>query len=186
LTQPPIETVSLLTVVVAALLGGFWQFIKKASENKTQFQQDVESIRSIIIASEILPQIVQLIEKVEAERDEGETGDIEQILSKFSFASDLKHLARSSHDIAEVENLFLGTTSLAFRCAYDLLIAAALPGATVVWLFIDRFWEYFVPLAIISTLIIFIKTTVDVLKYTRNLSQLIQKDNEIRLGRSEQ
>lgn len=185
MTTPPIEIISFLTVVILALLGGFWQFTKKAGENKSRFQQDVESIRSIIIASELLPQVVQLIEKVEVKR-KGETEGIEQILSDYSFAYDLKKLVRSSHDITEVENLYLKTTSLAFKCAYDLLIAAALPAITLVWLFIDVFWEYFIPLAIISTLIIVIKTIVDVLKYTKNFSDFIQKDNEIRLGRSEQ
>lgn len=185
MNTPPIETISFLTVIVIAILGGFWQFIKKAGENKNRYQKDVQSLRSIIIASELLPNVVQLIEKVESHRTTGNISDIERILSDYSFALDLKNLVNSSQNITEIENLYLGTTNFAFKCAYDLLLAAILPVVTLIWLFLDTYWEYFIPIIIFSTIVMVIKALFDVLKYTKNLRAFIKKDDEIRFGRSE-
>lgn len=184
MTESFIQTLSLLVVVLVALLGGFWQFVKKAGDNKTRYQQDVISMRSIIISSELVPQIVQLIEKVEAERGQRGSRDIEQILSKSSFAYTMQYIARTMGKINEIDNLYLVTIRLAFTCAYDLLLASVIPAVSIIWLFVDRYWEHFIPLVIFSGLIIVFKIIVDILRYTRNIGRFIEKDNEIRLGRS--
>lgn len=178
------QLVGILFAAVVALLGGFWKFLKLAGNNKTRFQQDALAMRSIILSSELVPQIVSLIEKVEIERGQTRGEAIEQILSRSSFAYPIQSTARTMSKMNDVDTLYLRTVSLAFRSAYDLLIATFLPALTLLWLFIGVYWDQFVLLILFGSFVMTIKTIFDVYKYTNAVKQFIDKDNEIRLGRS--
>lgn len=86
--------------------------------------------------------------------------------------------------INELEGLYLRTIDCAFKCAYDMLILAIVPGITILWVFIDLHWEYFIPLILLFGVVILIKAAFDIIIYTRTLRRFIEKDNEIRLQRS--
>lgn len=178
------QIIGILILVSGAFLGGYWKFLKVAGNNKIRYQQDAIAMRSIIVSSELVPQIVSLIEKVEAERVQSQKETIEQILSRSSFAYPIQSIPRIISKTNEVDVLYLRTVSSAFRCAYDLLIATAIPILSAVWLFLDVYWDQFIPLILFAGAIILIKTVYDVLRYTNAIRQFIDKDNEIRLGRS--
>lgn len=178
-----IETLGVLIVILVALLGGFWQFVKIANKNKVQYQQDAMAMRSTIVSSELVPHLVLLIEKVEGERSISKRNSIEQILSRSSFAFP-QIITRAIGKINDVKTVYLQTIKSAFKCAYDLLIMSVLPALTIVWIFLDVYWEQFILLSLFGGSAILIKTIYDVLKYTSAVRQFIDKDNEIRLGRS--
>lgn len=177
------QVVGVLLVASGALLGGYWKFLKIANNNKSRYQQDALTMRSIILSSELVPQIVSLIEKVETERVQSRSEAIEQILSRSSFAYPIQSTARIMSKINDTDTLYLRTVSIAFKCAYDLLIAAALPALTLAWLYVNAYWNQFVVLMIFGGVLITVKNIYDVLRYTNAVKQFIDKDNEIRLGR---
>jgi len=179
-----IPLLGLLLTVLVALLAAFWKLLGKAGENKSKYQLDVLAVRATILSRDIIPRLVELIKKIDNERGLDPSKTVEQILEKATHGYSLQNIVKSISEVNDLEALYLKTISLAFVCAYDLLLAAVLIGAIIVWLFLNQFWEYFIPLSIFAGLIILIKSAYNILQYTRNLHRFIQKDNEMRLGRS--
>lgn len=180
-----VEVVGILIAVLAALIGAFWKLISKASDNKSRFQRDLEAIKAIVVSKNVVPEIISLIERVEIQKGLRPGLSLEDIMSPSDsgFAYSLRRLLQSWNPIAEIERLYLEMVNCTFRCAYDMIGLATLPGITILWVFVDSFWEYFTPLVLLSGLIILIKAAFDVLSYTRTLHRFINKDNEIRLGK---
>lgn len=179
-----VEVLGLLLIVLVALLTAFWKLLNKAGENKSKYQMDVLASRGTVISRDAIPQIIDLIEKVQKTQSLDQSKTPEQILEEATYGYSLQKIVSSISKINELDALYLKTISLAFTCAYDLLLAAILIGISIVWLFVNLYWEYFIPLVIFAGLIILIKSAFNILQYTRNLRSFIQKDNELRLGRS--
>ena len=181
-----VEIVGVLVVVLAALIGAFWKLIKIAVNNKSKYEQDINATRSLVISRDVIPEIISLIEKVEVEKGLRPAQSLEEILSpsQSSFAYSLQRVIQPMSPINELEGLYLKTIDCTFRCAYDMLMLAIVPGITILWVFIDFHWEYFAPLVLLFGVVILIKGIFDILIYTRTVHRFIEKDNEIRLGRS--
>lgn len=179
-----VEVLGLLLMVLVALLAAFWKLLNKAGENKSKYQLDVLAVRGTVLSRDVIPQLIELMQRVESIRMLDRSKTLEQILEKATHGYSLQQIVKRISEINDLDVLYLKAISLAFACAYDLLLAAVLMGISIVWLFVDQYWEYFIPLTIFAGLIILIKSIYNVLQYTRNLRAFIQKDNEMRLGRS--
>ena len=177
---------SVLILVLAGLIGAFWKLIKTAGDNKSRYEQDITSTRALVISRDVIPEIISLIEKVEVEKGLRPAQSLEEILSpsQSGFAHSLRRVIQPMSPINELEGLYLKVIDCAFRCAYDMLIMAFLPGVTILWVFIDLYWEHFITCIAIFGVVILIKAVFDIVIYTRTLRRFIEKDNEIRLGRS--
>jgi hypothetical protein len=179
-----IQLLSILIPVLAALLAAFWKLLDKIDKNKSKYQQDVLAVRGTVISEDVIPQLIELIEKVETERALDQSKTVEQILEKAIHGHSIQQIVKRINEVNDMDILYIKTISLSFACAYDLLLVAVLTGVCIIWLFIDQYWEYFISLAIFAGLIILIKLIFNILQYTRNLHRFIQKDNEMRLGRN--
>lgn len=181
-----VAIVGVLIVVLVALIGAFWKMVGIAGDNKSRYEQDINATRSLVISRDVIPEIISLIEKVEIEKGLRPGQGLEDILSpsQSSFAHSLRRVIQSMSPINELEGLYLRTIDRAFKCAYDMLVMAIIPGITILWIFVDLYWEHFIPLIVLAGVIILIKAIFDILAYTRTVRRFIDKDNEIRLGRS--
>jgi hypothetical protein len=186
LIQNWVEIIGVLILVLAALIGAFWKLVKISVDNKSKYEQDIKATRSLVISRDVIPEIISLIEKVEVEKGLRPGQSLEEVLSpsQSSFAHSLRRVIQPMSPINELEGLYLRAIDCAFKCAYDMLILAIVPGITILWVFIDLHWEYFIPLILLFGGVILIKAVFDILIYTRTLRRFIEKDNEIRLQRS--
>jgi hypothetical protein len=185
LIQNWLEILSVLILILAGIIGAFWKLISKASENKSSYHTVINATQSVVLSRDVIPAIISLIEKVEHERDLNRGQGLEEILShsQSSLSHYLQRVLQPLNPIKELEALYLRTIDYAFTCAYDMLGMAILPAITIIWLFVDTCWDYFIPLVLLTGLIILIKTVFDILRYTQTLRRFINKDNEIRLAR---
>jgi hypothetical protein len=179
-----LQLLGILLPVLAALLAAFWKLLDKIDKNKSKYQQDVLAIRGTVIAGDVIPRLIGLIEKVETERTLDQSKTVEQILEKATYGHSMQQIVNRINELNDMDILYTRTIFLSFACAYDVLSAAVLTGICTLWLFIDQYWEYFISMVILAGLIILIKLVYDILQYTRNLNRFIQKDNEMRLGRN--
>jgi len=179
-----VEVLGLLILILVALLAAFWKLLNKAGENKSKYQMDVLAARGTTISRDVVPQLITLMERVEKIRTLNQSKTLEEILEEATHGYSLQQIINKINEINDLDVLYLKTISLAFNCAYDVLLAAVLIGTTIVWLFVDRYWEFFIPLVVFAGLIILIKSIFNILQYSRNLHSFIKKDNELRLGRS--
>jgi len=179
-----IEILGLLLLILVTLLAAFWKLLNKAGENKSKYQMDVLASRGTVVSRDVVPQLIELIKRVEETRTLDQSQTLEEILEEATRGYSLQQIINKINEINDLEVLYLKTIALAFNCAYDLLLAAVLIGITIVWLFINQHWEYFIPLVIFAGLTILIKSIANILQYSGNLHLFIKKDNELRLGRS--
>jgi len=185
------QAVAILGTITGALLGGFWRFLRAVESNKKRYQNDAKAMRSLVLSSELVPQIISLMDKVEREKNIDPTASIEEILSRRTFAKPVEDIAKSATKTIEVDSLYFKIIDHGFKCAHDLLILAPLPVISVIWLYAYD-GELTQPLIFLSCAIVFylvagsIKIIRDILKYTSAIRLFIEKDNEIRFGKRSQ
>lgn len=181
-----LEIIGVLVAILVGLIGAFWKLITKASENKKQYENDLEATRSVVTSRDFIPEIAALIEKAVKEKENSPSLTLEEILGslKSTIAYPLRRVVLPLRPLNELEGLYLKTIDRAFDCAYDMLGIAVLPAIAIIWVFVDLYWEYFLPIISFAGVVILIKTILDVLNYTRTLRQFMRRDTEIRMGRS--
>jgi len=180
-----VQMLGILIPIMAALLAAFWKLLNKADDNKTKYQQDVLAVRGTVISGDVIPQLIKLLEDVEAERELNRTESIESIIGRTTHGHSMQQIVKRINEINDLDILFTKTISLCFNCAYDTLLVASIVGAYLLWLFIDQYWSYFIPVAVFAGWIVLVKLVYDTLSYSRNIHRFIQKHSEMRLGRSQ-
>jgi hypothetical protein len=175
----------ILLPVMAALLAAFWKLMNKADDNKTKYQQDVLAVRGNVISGDVVPQLIKLLEDVETERDLDGSESIETIMGRATHGHSLQQIVKRINELNDLDILFMKTVSICFKCAYDMLLVAAIVGVCVLWVFVDQYWNYFIVMVAFSGLIILPKLIHDTLAYSRNIQRFIQKHSEMQLGRSQ-
>jgi hypothetical protein len=173
----------ILIPVMAALLAAFWKLLNKADENRTKYQQDVLAVRGTVISGDVIPQLIKLLEDIEGERELNRTQSIETIIGRATHGHSLQQIVKRINELNDLDILFMKTISVCFNCAYDMLLVASVVGVYLLWLFIDQYWNYFIPLAVFAGLIVLVKLIYDTLAYSRNIHRFIQKHSEMQLGR---
>lgn len=180
-----LQMLGILIPVLVALLAAFWKLVNKADNNKTKFQQDIMAARGTILSSEIIPQLIMLIEKVETERDMGNRMEsIEDIIGRTTHGYSLQLIVKRINELNDLDILLTRTISFCFNCAYDMLLAAAIVGVCIIWLFVNQYWINFITIVTFAGFIILFKLVYDTLMYSKNVHRFIQKHNEIQLGRN--
>jgi uncharacterized membrane protein len=180
-----LQILGILIPVIAALLAAFWKLINKADDNRTKYQQDVLAVRGTVVSGDVIPQLVKLIENVETERELNSTETIENIIGRTTHGHSLKQIVNRINELNDLDILLSKTVDSCFSCAYDMLLASAIVGICILWLFVDQYWSYFVTIALFAGFVVLSKVVYDILAYSRNIHKFIRRHNEMQLGRNQ-
>jgi len=184
-----LEFAAVIIPIAISFFGAAFKFSKNTDDVKSNYFNDVETMRAKIISSKIIPTLVNVYSQIIADQSRKPDSPIEEILSNPKYSTIARDITRATNEIEEINNLYQNMVHTLIVCSRNCLYLGFL---TLLWililaLFFNQGVVYLISiLLIIIDYPLFALCVINVISGFRNHSnskdKFLKKTEQIILG----
>jgi hypothetical protein len=128
-----IECSVIIIPVAIGFFGAAFKFSKNTDEVKSNYFNDVETMKAKIISSKIIPTLLYFYSQIQADQTGNPESPIEEILSRPKYSTIAKDITKATNEIDEINHLYQSMVHTLVVCSKNCLYLGFL---TLLWILI--------------------------------------------------
>jgi len=93
-------------LIVISLIGAFWKLARHADETQKRYSLDISAMEAKIRSSQMLPEIIKLIQEVVSDKKTDPKASLEKILSEEKYLQFIRNITKCENEIMEIKNSY--------------------------------------------------------------------------------
>jgi len=115
-----------IVLVVMGLIGAFWKLARHADDTQKRYSLDISAMEAKIRSSQMLPEIMKLIQEAVSDKKTDPKASLEKILSEEKYLQFIRNITKCENKIMEIKNSYRLLKATISGLSRDMLYLALL------------------------------------------------------------
>ena len=115
-----------IIVVIMALIGAFWKLARHADDTQKKYAVDISAMEAKIRSSQMLPEVIRLMQEVVSDKKTDPKATLEKILSEEKYLRFIRNITQCENKIMEIKNSYKSLRDTISGLSRDMLYLALL------------------------------------------------------------